>query len=142
MATPQVRAEAEVDAGAIAQAMQTPGVSVASAGGTLTVKAIYLEHVLGKVKEDNVFHDVVFPGEEALKEASATSVLKGFGFKSKFDSFPYDSTLRLLSTGGPESPIRLGDIVFDVQEPSPSPPVRQGSLMRVKRDNLFLPPSV
>lgn len=122
-----MRAEAAVDAGAIAQAMQTPGVSVASAGGTLTVKAIYMEDVLDKVKEDNEFHASMFPGEDALKDASAAGILKDFGFLSKYDSFPGDNTLRHVSNGGPESPFRRGDIVFDVQEPSPSPPVRQGS---------------
>ena len=139
MATPQVRAEAEVDAGAIAQAMKTPGISVASAGGTLTVKAIFLEDVLEKVKEDNEFHDAMFPGQDALKEASAASILKGLGFLSKFDSFPDDNTLRHVSTGGQYSPIRAGDIVIDVQVPdSPPPPARRGSTVLFDACRLFI----
>jgi hypothetical protein len=127
MATPQVRAEAGVDAGVIAQAMKTPGLTVSSAGGvTVTVKAIYMEDVLNKLKDDNNFHDMIFPGDDALKDASAAFILKSHGFPSKFESFPGDNTMRLVSTGGPASPIRTSDIVFDVQVSSPSPEAPQG----------------
>lgn len=132
MSTPGVRAVDATIGETIAKALKTPGVAVDGPSGSdaFTVKAVYLEDVMDAMKTEGAFCDEFFKGDEDFKSSRMKSVATSFGFKSRFESLPDDSTLRLISCAdGARSPQPFTrDIVIDVQEPSPSPPAARGTI--------------